>query len=72
MKIEIDLKDILGDEYGDVESLSESIERQVVDKLSKTVSDGILKKVDESVSALLNKKVEEFATEHYLPCSMRL
>ena len=63
MKIEIDLQDILGDEYGDVESLAESIQRQVIDNLTNRVSEGILKKVDNSISELLNKKVEEFAKE---------
>ena len=66
MKIEIDLQDILGSEFGDMESLSESIHRQVVDNLTDRISKGVLKKVDESIGNLIDKKVEEFA-EKQLP-----
>jgi hypothetical protein len=63
MKIEIDLKEILEDEFGDLESLGQSIERQVVESLTESISKGILKKVDESLSVLIDKKIEEFAND---------
>lgn len=63
MKIEIDLKEILEDEFGDMESLGESVQRQIVDNLTNTISKGILKKVDDSMSVLIANKVEEFANE---------
>ena len=49
MKIEIDLNDILGDEYG-AETLQESVKRQVVENLTKKVSLGIEKQIDSEVS----------------------
>ena len=61
MKIEIDLKDILGDEYGDIESLSESIERQVVEHIKNSLSKGIQSKIDDEVTEIIVTKVKEAA-----------
>ena len=52
MKIEIDLNDFLGDEYG-AETLNESIKRQVIDNLTKTVEKGIQKQINEKVSSVI-------------------
>ena len=41
MKIEIDLAEILTDEYGNMDSLAETIKSQIVANLSKTLSLGI-------------------------------
>ncbi len=63
MKIEIDLNEILGDEYGATESLAESIRRQVVEKLTSDLQKGISKKIDTEVSmaitAAITKSLDE-------------
>jgi len=59
MKIELDLSDILGNEYGDVETLASSIVRQIADTLSKRLETGILKKVDEEISERLDAAISE-------------
>lgn len=61
MKIEIDLKDVLADEYGDMESLAESIKRQVIDNLTSTLAKGISKKIDEEVSGVIQEEVKKAA-----------
>ncbi|MDA3956883.1 MAG: hypothetical protein PF479_09150 [Oceanispirochaeta sp.] len=66
MKIEIDLQDILGDEYGDMESLANSIERQLVDSIQANLSKGIQNKVDSVVAEIIASKVAETA-EKVLP-----
>ena len=66
MKIEIDLKDILGDEYGDIESLSESIERQVVTHIKDNLAKGIQSKIDDEVTAIITTKVKE-AADNLIP-----
>lgn len=58
MKVEIDLNEILGDEYG-AETLQESIRRQVIDNVSAVVKTGIAKKVEEEVSSLINDEVRK-------------
>ena len=63
MKIEIDLKDILGDEYGSMESLASSIERQLVDYLKVNLSGTILAKIDSLVSKTIADKVKKTADE---------
>jgi hypothetical protein len=59
MKIEIDLNDILGDEYG-AETLNDSIRRQVVDALSKTVERGIANKINEEIDSQINTAIKDF------------
>jgi hypothetical protein len=58
MKIEIDLNDILGDEEG-VETLADSVRRQVIDKLTKTIKDGIQNQLDREVSRVIREGMEE-------------
>lgn len=58
MKIEIDLDDILGDEYG-AETLNESIKRQVIDNLTRTLSDNVTKKINEEVGIQINTAVRD-------------
>ena len=57
MKIEIDLNNILGNEYG-VETLEESVRRQVVDKLAHEIKSGIGKKIDSEISALIGSEIK--------------
>lgn len=60
MKIEIDLNDILGDpEYG-VETLQESVKRQVVSALTQKIQSGIQKQID----AELSLKIKEFISKN--------
>lgn len=65
MKIEIDLEDILGDEYGDSETLSESIRRQVIDNLTHTLSNTLSKKIitniEDSVTEMIDGEVKNAA-----------
>ena len=57
MKIEIDLNDILGDsEYG-VETLQDSVKRQVVAALTAAVQKGIQAKVDAEVSRAIDESI---------------
>jgi hypothetical protein len=53
MKFEIDLNEILGDEYGNMESLAESIRRQVIENLTEKTKGGIKKQIDEEVAKVL-------------------
>lgn len=62
MKIEIDLNDILGDEYGS-ETLQESIKRQVIENLTKKVSDGISKRIDQEVNSVINTSIASAVEE---------
>lgn len=66
MKVEIDLQDILGDEYGDVESLSESIQRQVKESIEKKIAEGIVSRVNQQVTEVIQSKIEEYV-ESQLP-----
>jgi hypothetical protein len=64
MKLEIDLTEILHDDYGDpAESMAESIRRQVVAAVAKAASDGIQRRidaaVDQAISRALTKAVDE-------------
>ena len=58
MKIEIDLNDILGDEFG-AETLEESVRRQVVQQVSDTIRNGIGKTIDLEVSKLINDELSK-------------
>lgn len=64
-KIEIDLDDILGDEYGS-ETLQDSIKRQVVDKLSEEIKNGVGKKIDSQISTVINDEIRK-AVEIQMP-----
>lgn len=57
MKIEIDLDEILGDENG-VETLQDSIRRQVVEKIQRDMSDGIKKRIDSEVAKAIDESIK--------------
>ncbi len=57
MKIEIDLNEILGDEYGSTETLQESIQRQIIESLTKKIQDGVKKQVDNEVSRVITEEI---------------
>jgi len=59
MKIEIDLQDVLQDEFGSIESLGESIQRQVVDALKNKLQEGVKKQVDCEVSRVIREQIEQ-------------
>jgi len=59
MKIEIDLDDILGDESG-VETLQESIRRQVIDSITKNVKQGIKLRIDEAVGNTIQTELNSY------------
>jgi hypothetical protein len=62
MKIEIDLNDILGDEYGS-ETLNESIKRQVIENLTTKLNSNILSKVNEEVNTQVSEAVRTAVAE---------
>src|SRR3990167_4475359 len=62
MKIEIDLNDILGDEEK-VETIQESIHRQVIENLTKVIKDGIKSKIDNAVSKVIDEQIKEAIKE---------
>lgn len=66
MKIEIDLNDILQEEYGASENVAESIHRQIVAHFTSKIEQGIGKKIDAEISSLIKKKLEE-AVEGIMP-----
>lgn len=66
MKFEIDLNEILGDEYGNMETLAESVRRQVIDKLIEKVSDGIQTQIDTEVARVLSEELQA-AVKHKMP-----
>lgn len=57
MKLEIDLNDILGDEYGS-ETIQESIRRQVIDSLTAIIKSGVGKQIDAQVSNVINAEIK--------------
>lgn len=58
MKIEINLNDVLGDEYGSKETISESIRRQIVENLSKGIRDRINLQIKEETNRILNEEMQ--------------
>lgn len=62
MKIEIDLNEILGDESG-VETLQESVRRQVIEKLSRQIQDGIGNRIDNKISEIINVTIKKSMEE---------
>ena len=58
MKLEIDLHQLLQDEYGSSESLSESVHRQIVEQLSATLKEGIDKRVNAEIATLINERIK--------------
>lgn len=58
MKIEIDLNNILADEYGPAESLAQSIHRQVVESVKSEIDKGIKKQIDEELSKYIGTTIK--------------
>lgn len=56
MKIEIDLNDILGDEFG-AETIQESVRRQVIDSLKHEIRQGIKGKIDTEIQEVIKSEV---------------
>ncbi|MBO1362071.1 hypothetical protein J2D73_20015 [Acetobacter sacchari] len=69
MKIEIDLNEILRDEYGDAETMAESIHRQIVETVAKSAKEGVKKKIDEEVSAAIQSGLA-VAVKEQMPALM--
>lgn len=57
MKVEIDLNDILGDENG-VETLRDSVKRQVIDSLKIDIQKKIKTAVDEEIALVIRDQVK--------------
>ncbi|MBX9686373.1 MAG: hypothetical protein K2X27_06695 [Candidatus Obscuribacterales bacterium] len=58
MKIEIDLQEILRDEYGDKESLAESIHRQITETLTANLKKGIEERINSEIATLINEQIK--------------
>lgn len=58
MKIEIDLKELLTDEFGNTENLAETIKSEIVSNLSKTLSESITKRITEEVAKLIDDEIK--------------
>jgi len=63
MKIEIDLNEILGNEFG-TESLNESITRQVIENITKKIQGGIEKEVSMSISNYINSEIKRIFKDY--------
>lgn len=66
MKFEIDLNDLLADEYGGVETLADSVRRQVIEKLTAKVSTGVQAQINTEVSRVLSEELQS-AVKHKMP-----
>jgi hypothetical protein len=69
MKFEIDLADVLTDEYGNGETLADTVRRQVIDKLTAEVSKGVRAQIDTEVARVLNEELQT-AVKDKLPALM--
>ena len=58
MKIEIDLREILTDEFGNNENLAETIKSEIVKNLSDTLSKGINDKITKEVAKLIDDEIK--------------
>lgn len=63
MKIQIDLNDILTDEYGPTENLAQSIHRQVVDEIKNEIGKGINKQIKDDLSIIINDLITSEVTK---------
>lgn len=71
MKIEIDLNDILTDEYGPEEDLATSIKRQIIENLTQKLSKGLSVQIEnhindeisEQVSSIVSQKAPELVND---------
>lgn len=57
MKLQIDLNDILGDEFG-AETLAESVQRQVIEQTKKEIGSGIKKQIDAELAKFINELIK--------------
>lgn len=57
MKIEVDLNDILGDENG-VETLQESVRRQVIEALTRNIREGVQKQITTETARVINEELQ--------------
>jgi hypothetical protein len=63
MKIEIDLEQILHDEYGPSENLAESIRRQIIEKLSGDLRKRLFERIDSELAAVMREQIGKVMTE---------
>lgn len=59
MKIEIDLNEILGDESG-VETLQDSVRRQVVDSLTAAIRKNVKTEIEQAVAVTITTEIQAF------------
>jgi hypothetical protein len=59
MKIELDMNDILGDDYG-VETLQDSIRRQVIDCMTASVRKGVETEIKTAVAQTITTEIQAF------------
>lgn len=60
MKIEIDLNDVLRDEYGDAnEDLNESIRRQIVSRLTEDYRKKLFSKFDQELTTIMQQQIAD-------------
>lgn len=57
MKVEIDLNEILTDEYGPTEDLAASIKRQVIENLTSKINKGLQVQIEEEISGQISASV---------------
>jgi hypothetical protein len=58
MKIEIDLNDIFGDPENGVESIQDSVKRQVISALTEIVQKGIRSQIDQEVATVISETIK--------------
>lgn len=58
MKIEIDLNDILGDEFGS-ETMQESIKRQIIERLTKKFQEGLNGQINQQITVVVDAAIKE-------------
>jgi hypothetical protein len=59
MKLEIDLNDILGNEYG-TETLQDSIRRQIVEGFTATIRKSVNTEIEQAVSKTITTEIKTF------------
>lgn len=62
MKFEVDLNDILGDEYG-AETLQDSVRRQVVERVTAYVEKGVKDQINAAVSETITQQLQAYVTD---------
>uniref|UniRef100_A0A6M3JQY9 Uncharacterized protein n=1 Tax=viral metagenome TaxID=1070528 RepID=A0A6M3JQY9_9ZZZZ len=59
MEIKIDLREILTDEFGNIENLAETIKRQIVSNLTNSLAKGIQLKVNDEIAKLIDDQIKK-------------